>query len=123
MSNYIKSSLLVARRNGFVYAFITSIKEYIMSIDKELIIKQLQKVMSVIGSDLLENISDRVRKELNLNLTEQDEIRDVIFKFAYSDSKFKLYNKPNRPTADNVGKLHYPNNKKFETTIERIEFA
>ncbi|PKL78662.1 MAG: hypothetical protein CVV25_10760 [Ignavibacteriae bacterium HGW-Ignavibacteriae-4] len=94
-----------------------------MSIDKELIIKQLQKVMSFIGSDLLENISDRVRKELNLNLTEQDEIRDVIFKFAFSSPDFKLYNKPNKPTTDKDGKLQYPNDNKFETTIERLEFA
>jgi hypothetical protein len=94
-----------------------------MSIDKEQIIKQLQKVMSFIGSDLLENISSRVRRELNLELNEEEEIRNVIFKFAYSDSNFRLYNKPNKPTTDSVGKLHYPNNKKFETTIERIEFA
>ncbi|MER3327980.1 MAG: hypothetical protein RIF34_00265 [Candidatus Kapaibacterium sp.] len=94
-----------------------------MSIDKELIITQLQKVMSVIGSDLLENISSRVRRELNLELNEEEEIRNVIFKFAYSDSNFKLYNKPNKPNTDKAGKLHYPNNKKFVTTIERLSFV
>jgi len=94
-----------------------------MSIDKELIIKQLQKVMSFKGSDLLENISSRVRRELNLELNEEEEIGKVIFKFAYSDSNYKLYNKPNKTTTDNVGKLHYPNNKKFETTIERLSFV
>ncbi len=94
-----------------------------MSIDKELIIKQLQKVMSFIGSDLLEHITGRVRRELNLELKEENEIRMVIFKYALSNPNFKLYNKPNKPIPDSVGELHYPNNKKFETTIERIEFA
>jgi|APTNR8051073442_1049403.scaffolds.fasta_scaffold01921_5 hypothetical protein len=94
-----------------------------MSIDKDLIIKQLQKVMSFIGSDLLENITGRIIREMSLNGVEEKEINDVIFNFVVSSPNFKIYNKPNIPTTDNTGKLHYPNNKKFETTIERLSFV